>query len=116
MLNDQELGLFIGALGLRDTDGTIEFFKHSGPEAIPENLDTTGNMTVQGLVNFYVSAAKSRSDAVVQNLETLGLMTCLEGGWPYIDNALQDPTGSSWLVGPTTEFRAARPECKIICR
>ena len=74
-LSDEEMGSFIRALGIEeDIASALEFFKTSGPEADSANLDDRGNMTVEGMVNFYKKAAQGRADAVIGNLGTLGLL------------------------------------------
>ena len=74
-LSDEEMGSFIRALGIKeDIASVLEFFKTSGPEADSANLDDRGNMTVEGMVNFYKKAAQGRADDVIDNLGTLGLL------------------------------------------
>ena len=73
-LNDEEMGSFIQALEIKDIGKTLDFFKTSGPEANSANQDDLGNMTIEGLVNFYKTAAKRRPETVIKNLGTLGLL------------------------------------------
>ena len=73
-LNDEEMGSFIQALEVKDIGKALDFFKTSGPEAESANQDDLGNMTIEGLVNFYKTAAKRRPKDVIKNLGTLGLL------------------------------------------
>ena len=72
-LSDEEMGSFIRALGIEDIASTIEFFK-TAPEADLANLDDRGNMTVEGMVNFYKKAAQGHADTVIEELGALGLL------------------------------------------
>ena len=96
-LSDEEMGSFIRALGIEDIASTLEFFKTSGPEADSANLDGRGNMTVEGMVNFYKKAAQGRADDVIENLGIFGLLKAETSGIKAIADALSVSSSMNFL-------------------
>ena len=79
-LNGTEMRQFILSLKISEdkVNSTMEFFKHGAAEAKQSNMNSAGNMTIDGIVAFYEEATNGRPNDVIGNLRTLGLENCVD--------------------------------------